>query len=79
VCPDIRLANNRMDKLNTRNTYETNSMKTSKGARAIGAPGGKNRLRKCVRFFMIPITFNPTKPARAVQKVTIRWLVTVKL
>jgi len=54
-------------------------MKTSKGASAIGAPGGKKRLRKCVLFLTIPIIFKPINPASAVQKVTIRWLVTVKL
>lgn len=79
VCPDIRLANKRIDKLNTRKTWDTNSINTSRGASAIGAPGGENKLKKCVRFFMIPMMFKPINPARAVQRVTIRWLVTVKL
>lgn len=79
VCPDMRLAKSRIDKLNTRKIYEINSMSTSKGARAKGAPGGKNKLRKCLRCFNIPIMFIAEKIANAVVKVTIKWLVTVKL
>ena len=54
-------------------------MNTSRGAKANGAPGGKNRLKKCVRFFRIPSILIPTKMARASENVSIRWLVTVKL
>ena len=79
VCPDMRFANNRIAKLNTRKTYETNSIKTSSGARANGAPGGKNKLRKCLRFFKIPIILIPIKIASAILNVTMRWDVTVKL
>jgi len=56
-----------------------NSISTSKGARAKGAPGGKNKLRKCLRCFKIPMMFIAENIARATVKVTIRWLVTVKL
>lgn len=79
VWPDIKLANNRIDKLNTRRTWETNSIKTGKGARGKGAPGGKKRLRKCLPFLRTPRIFIPIKIARAKEKVTIEWLVTVKL
>jgi hypothetical protein len=72
VCPDIKLANKRTDKLNTRNVYDTNSIKTSKGAKPIGAPGGKNKLSKCLPCFKIPNMFIPKKIANAVQKVTIK-------
>ena len=72
VCPDIKFANNRMDKLNTRNTYDINSINTSNGARAKGAPGGKNKLKKWRPFLNIPNMFIPIKIASAVLNVTIK-------
>jgi hypothetical protein len=72
VCPDIKLAKSRIDKLKTRKTYETNSISTSKGAKATGAPGGKNKLKKCLRCFKIPKIFIPVKMAKAVVNVIIR-------
>ena len=79
VCPDIKLANNRIDKLKTLNVYDINSINTNNGANANGAPGGKNKLKKCVPFFKIPKILIPTKIANAIEKVTMIWLVTVKL
>jgi hypothetical protein len=72
VCPDIRLANKRIAKLKTRKTYETHSIATSKGANAKGAPGGKNKLKKCRPFFKIPKALIPKKMANAIEKVTIK-------
>ena len=46
VCPDIKFANNRIDKLNTRATYEIISMIIKNGAIANGAPLGKNKAKK---------------------------------
>lgn len=54
-------------------------MKTSNGASGKGAPGGKKRLRKCLPFLSTPMILIPIKIARAKEKVTIKWLVTVKL
>jgi hypothetical protein len=54
-------------------------MNTRSGARARGAPGGKKSAKKCLLFLRIPIMLIPTKIAKAIENVTIRWLVTVKL
>lgn len=41
VCPDIKLANSRIDKLKTRAKYEINSMTMINGAIAKGVPSGR--------------------------------------
>jgi len=45
ICPAIILANNRIDKLNIREKYETYSIKINKGIINIGTPSGKNRTK----------------------------------
>jgi len=54
VCPDIKFANNRIDKLKTRATYEIISIIIRNGAMANGAPLGKKRAKKLNPCLRIP-------------------------
>ena len=67
------------DRLITLNEYETISIATNNGAKAIGAPEGKNNDNKWKPCVFIPIMFIAIKAIKANPKVTIIWLVTVKL
>ena len=69
-CPDIILANNRKAKLTTRNEYDTNSIITSKGANAIGAPDGKNSENKCKPCVLNPIILIAKKAVNDKPNVT---------
>lgn len=51
---------------------------TKSGAKAKGAPAGKNSESMCNPCFFKPIIFIPTKKVKAKPKVTIIWLVIVK-
>lgn len=77
--PDIMLANNRSAKLITLKLYETTSIITRRGANAIGAPAGKKKDIKWNPWILIPIRFIAVKAIKAIPKVTMIWLVTVKL
>ena len=52
---------------------------TGAGAITIGTPFGRKRLRKCRPWRATPIAVTPMKTTIAIAKVTMMWLVTVKL
>lgn len=79
VWPAIIFANNLTDNATTRNIYEISSIGTRRGDNASGAPGGKNKLKKCIPCFFKPIIFKPIKVAIPSPNVNIIWLVTVKV
>lgn len=77
--PDIMFANNRKAKLITLKLYETNSIITKSGAKAIGAPDGKKSESKWKPWVLIPIILIAKKANNDKPNVTTIWLVTVKL
>jgi hypothetical protein len=79
ICPDIILANNLIDKLKTRDKYETYSISIKPGIISTGTPGGKNRLKYCSWCIHKAIRLLPKKKASAKNKVSIKWLVLVEL
>jgi len=80
VCPAIIFANNRIDKLNKRATYETISIKTNKMAIAIGVPfGKKNPINLKNPLLYIAKILIMIKRIKAVENVIINELVIVKL
>ena len=72
-------AKSRIDKLTGLNTYEINSIGTSRNANTIEVPGGKNNAKKCIPWILIQTMLIPIKTAKLNANVTIRWLVNVKL
>lgn len=72
-------ANKRIDKLNTRAKYETNSTITNKGLIKIGLLVGKKIFRNSIPLLSIPKILTPIKNDKAKKKVTLKWLVKVKL
>lgn len=79
VCPDIILANNRIDKLNTLAIYDINSINMKKGASWIGAPLGKKKPKNWSLCILNAIILIPIKSVNANPNVTNMWLVIVKL
>ena len=77
--PDIILAKRRSANDTTRKLYDTNSIIISKGARAKGAPGGRNKQSMWKPCVLIPIILMAIKEKEAKPNVTTMWLVTVKL
>jgi len=73
------LANKRNANEITRKLYDTNSIITSNGANAKGAPGGKNNDNKLIPCVRKPIIFMDKKAIVAKPNVITIWLVTVKL
>lgn len=71
-------ANKRMLRLKTLATYDTNSIKTSKGAIASGVPLGKNKF--CISHLCCttPIMLIPMKCVAAKKNVITNELVAVK-
>lgn len=79
VWPEVIFANNRIDNVNTFTMYDKNSIVIIKGTMIKGTPLGKNKEKKFMPCFWIPIIFIPKKIDKDKQKVKIIWLVTVKL
>jgi hypothetical protein len=72
VWPAIIFANKRTDRATTLKTYEIISIGTNSGAKARGAPGGKNKLKKKSPCLLIPNMFRPIKdimPKLKVKKI----------
>lgn len=79
VCPATILQNNRIAKLKGLNIYEISSTGTNNKDNNTEVPDGKNNeniFKPCV---LTQIIFIPTKTEKLKNKVTTKWLVTVKL
>ena len=61
ACPDVILANKRIDKVNTLIKYDITSIVTSRGIIKIGTPFGKKIEKNLNPCFRIPIMLIPTK------------------
>jgi len=72
-------AKSRIDKLNTRAKYDTNSTTISKGLIKIGLLVGKNIFKNSIPLRRIPKILTPIKNDNARKNVTLKWLVNVKL
>lgn len=59
VCPEVILANNRIDKVNTFTIYDKNSIVIIKGTITKGTPLGKNKAKKFIPCLRSPIIFIP--------------------
>ena len=79
VCPAIILANNRMDSETGRDKYEMISITIMNGTKTLGAPWGTKELKKCRPWVKMPSKVTPMNTASAMAKVTMMWLVKVKL
>jgi len=79
VCPAIKFANNRTPKLIGLKMYDNNSIGTSNNAKPNEVLEGMNKDIIWNLCFWIHIKFIPIKIEKDKVKVTIRWLVTVKL
>ena len=79
VCPAIRFANNRTPKLIGLKTYDKSSIGTNNRAKPKEVLEGINKDNIWNLCFWIQIIFKPMKIERDKVKVTIRWLVVVKL
>ena len=79
VCPAIKFANNRTPKLIGLKIYDKSSIGTSNNARPKEVLAGKNKDNIWNLCFWIQIMFKPIKIERDRVKVTIKWLVVVKL
>ena len=77
--PDIIFAKSLNARLITLKLYDTTSIAINNGARAIGAPEGKNKDNIWKPWVLMPMTLIPTKAMVANANVTAIWLVTVKL
>jgi hypothetical protein len=64
-------ANNRTPKLNARAKYEINSIKASKGTKAIGVPAGIKKLKKWIPCRTNPKIVTPKKIIRLSPIATI--------
>lgn len=71
VWPDIKLANNRIDKLNARDTYEITSTINKIGINALGIPFGINKLKNANFCKNKPNIVNPKKDDTPKVNVTI--------
>ena len=79
VCPANILANNLTDKLIGLDKYEIISMGNNNGNIYHGKPGIIKNEKKCKRCLINPRIVTPIKTVKAKAKVTIIWLVKVKL
>ena len=79
VCPAIKFANNRTPKLIGLKINDISSIGTSNNAKPKEVFAGKNNDSIWNLCLLIQIIFKPIKIERDKVKVTIRWLVTVKL
>ena len=79
VCPAIIFANKRIDKLTGLKTYEITSIGTRSNANAKDVPDGKNNEKKAKPWVRTQTMLKAMKIKRAREKVTIKWLVNVKL
>jgi len=77
--PAIKFINNRIPKLIGFAIYEINSIGTSNKAKKNVVLEGKNKEKIFVLYFLKVIMFIPIKTANDKVKVTIKWLVAVKL
>ena len=73
------MAKSRIPKLIGLNTYEITSMGTKSNPRTKEVPAGKNKEKNYNPCIRTQIIFIPKKIAIAKAKVTIKWLVKVKL
>lgn len=70
VCPAIILANNRIAKLNTQALYDIISTMINNGAIIVGAPDGRNNVKKFNLCIRNPVIVNPIKtPADNVKVI----------
>ena len=79
MCPAIKLANNRTPKLIGLKMYETNSIGTNNKASPNEVLAGINNDNISDLWILNPIIFTPMKIENDIAKVTIKWLVIVKL
>ena len=79
VWPANIFANSRTDKLIGLERNEITSIGISKGNIYQGRPGITKKEKKCKRCFTNPRIVVPIKTSKARAKVTIIWLVNVKL
>jgi hypothetical protein len=79
VWPDIILANNRIAKLKTRVMYEIISIKIMNGIIRKGVPDGRNKKTNLSLYKQTAIILKAMKKINAKVKVTLKWLITLKL
>ena len=79
LCPAIKLINNRTPKLIGLAIYEINSIGTKSSAKKKLVLAGKNKLKILNLYLLKVIIFKPKKMDNDKIKVTIKWLVAVKL
>jgi hypothetical protein len=77
--PAIIFANSRIDKLIGLKKKDINSIGTNNNPSTTEVPLGKNNEKNWNLYFKIQITFIPINKKKLKKKVTIKWLVTVKL
>jgi len=79
LCPAIKLINNRTPKLIGFAIYEMNSIGTNSNANKNVVFAGKNNENVFILYFLKVIMFIPMNTEKDKVKVTIKWLVAVKL
>jgi len=77
--PAIKLINNRIPKLIGLAIYDINSIGTSNKANKNVVLEGKNKEKVSILYFLNVMIFIPIKTVKDRVKVTIKWLVAVKL
>ena len=77
--PAIKFINNRIPRLTGFAIYDINSIGTSNKANKNVVLDGKNKEKVFILYFLKVIIFMPIKTAKDKVKVTIKWLVAVKL
>jgi hypothetical protein len=68
-CPDIKLAPNRIPKLNPLAIYEINSIRANKGTKGKGVPSGENRVKNFKACNTKPIIVTPNHILELIDKV----------
>lgn len=79
LCPAIKLINNRTPKLIGFAMYDINSIGTSSNANKNVVFVGRNKENIFILYFSKVIMFIPINTEKDKRKVTIKWLVAVKL
>lgn len=79
VCPAIKLANNRIPKLNGLEKYDIISIPIKNGFKIFGAPDGIKVLIKDIFWISIPTNTIEIKNEKLSVNAIVTWLVNVKL
>jgi len=78
-CPDIKLAPNRIPKLNPLAMYDINSIRANKGTNPKGVPSGENKVKNFKACNTKPIIVTPNQILELIDKVLTKCAVVAKL